>query len=229
MTIKAILTDIEGTTTDINFVHKVLFPYAYDHLPGYLRSHSEDEVVLSVLEDARTELGQPDADLETLIAAFLGWIEQDKKVTALKSLQGLIWVAGYEQQDFTGHLYRDAYEYLQKWQQQGLDLYVFSSGSVKAQKLLFGYSDFGDLTPLFSGYYDTHIGHKREASAYRNIAADIGLPVAEILFLSDISEELDAAREAGMATVLLAREQRPSECSHPVVQNFQQIRLTERI
>jgi len=106
---------------------------------------------------------------------------------------------------------------------------VFSSGSVKAQKLLFGYSDFGDLTPLFSGYYDTHIGHKREASAYRNIAADIGLPVAEILFLSDISEELDAAREAGMATVLLAREQRPSECSHPVVQNFQQIRLTERI
>ncbi|WP_299199092.1 acireductone synthase [uncultured Amphritea sp.] len=226
MTIKAILTDIEGTTTDINFVHKVLFPYAYDHLPGFLRSHSDDAAVQSVLADARVELGQPEADLETLINAFLGWIEQDKKVTALKSLQGLIWVDGYEQQDFTGHLYNDAYEYLQRWQQQGLKLYVFSSGSVKAQKLLFGYSDFGDLTPLFSGYYDTNVGHKREATAYRKITAEIGLPVAEILFLSDIEEELDAAREAGMATTLLARDQTPTESTHPVVQSFQQIALT---
>jgi len=151
MTIKAILTDIEGTTTDINFVHKVLFPYAYEHLSDYLRSHADDEVVQSILTDAREVLGQPDADVETLISAFLNWIEQDKKVTALKNLQGLIWVNGYENQDFTGHLYADAYEYLQRWQQQGLDLYVFSSGSVKAQKLLFGYSDFGDPTPLFSG------------------------------------------------------------------------------
>ncbi|SEQ98107.1 enolase-phosphatase E1 [Amphritea atlantica] len=226
MTIKAILTDIEGTTTDINFVHKVLFPYAYDHLAGYLRGHEQDEIVQSVLEDARAELGQPEADLETLIRAFLGWIEQDKKVTALKTLQGLIWVAGYEQQDFTGHLYDDAYEYLQKWQQQGLKLYVFSSGSVKAQKLLFGYSDFGDLTPLFGGYYDTTTGHKREATAYRAIAADIGLPAAEILFLSDIKEELDAAREAGMATTLLARDQLPAQSDHTVVQTFQQITLT---
>lgn len=226
MTIKAVLTDIEGTTTDINFVHKVLFPYAYDHLPGYLRSHAEDETVQSVLADAREELGQPDADLETLIGAFLGWIDQDRKVTALKHLQGLIWVDGYQQQNFTGHLYSDAYEYLQTWQQQGLKLYVFSSGSVKAQKLLFGYSDFGDLTPLFSGYYDTNVGHKREAAAYRDIAADIGLPAAEILFLSDIEEELDAAREAGMATTLLARDHIPAESTHPLVQNFQQISLT---
>ena len=224
MTIKAILTDIEGTTTDINFVHKVLFPYAYEHLSDYLRSHADDEVVQSILTDAREVLGQPDADVETLISAFLNWIEQDKKVTALKNLQGLIWVNGYENQDFTGHLYADAYEYLQRWQQQGLDLYVFSSGSVKAQKLLFGYSDFGDLTPLFSGYYDTHIGHKREASAYRNITEDIGLPAADILFLSDIVEELDAAREAGMATVLLARDE-PIVSDHPVVENFQQIAL----
>ena len=226
MTIKAVLTDIEGTTTDINFVHKVLFPYAYQHLPDYLRCHAEDASVQSVLADARAQLGQPEADIETLISAFLGWIDQDKKVTALKSLQGLIWVTGYEQQDFTGHLYPDAYKYLQQWQQQGLGLYVFSSGSVKAQKLLFGYSDFGDLTPLFSGYYDTHIGHKREASAYRKIATDIGLPAAEILFLSDIEEELDAAREAGMATTLLVRDQRPAESRHPQVQNFQQISLT---
>lgn len=224
MTIKAILTDIEGTTTDINFVHKVLFPYAYEHLPGYLRSHADDEAVQSILTEAREVLGQLDADLETLISAFLNWIEQDKKVTVLKNLQGLIWVNGYENQDFTGHLYDDAYEYLQRWQQQGIGLYVFSSGSVKAQKLLFGHSDFGDLTPLFSGYYDTHIGHKREASAYRKITDDIGLPATEILFLSDIVEELDAAREAGMATVLLARGE-PVVSDHLVVENFQQIAL----
>ncbi|MDO6564320.1 acireductone synthase [Amphritea sp. 1_MG-2023] len=224
MTIKAILTDIEGTTTDINFVHKVLFPYAYEHLPDYLRCHANDEAVQAILADAREVLGQADADVETLISAFLNWIEQDKKVTALKNLQGLIWVNGYENQDFTGHLYADAYEYLQRWQQQGLALYVFSSGSVKAQKLLFGHSDFGDLTPLFSGYYDTHIGHKREASAYRKIADDIGLPASEILFLSDIVEELEAAREAGLATVLLARDE-PVASDHPVVENFQQIAL----
>ncbi|WP_417228006.1 acireductone synthase [Amphritea sp.] len=224
MTIKAILTDIEGTTTDINFVHKVLFPYAYEHLSDYLRSHADGETVQSILTEAREVLGQPDADVETLISAFLNWIEQDKKVTALKNLQGLIWVNGYENKDFRGHLYDDAYEYLQRWRQQGLALYVFSSGSVKAQKLLFGHSDFGDLTPLFSGYYDTHIGHKREASAYRKIAEDIGLPATEILFLSDIVEELDAAREAGMATVLLARDE-PVVSDHPVVENFQQIAL----
>lgn len=225
MTIKAILTDIEGTTTDIDFVHKVLFPYAYARLPDYLRTHADDAAVQAILADARTELGQPGADLKILIAAFLGWIDQDKKVTALKNLQGLIWVAGYEQQDFTGHLYSDAQHCLQQWQQQGLALYVFSSGSVKAQKLLFGFSDFGDLTPLFSGYYDTTSGHKREAVAYRTIADSIGLPAGDILFLSDVVEELDAAREAGMATTLLARGELPAECSHPVASDFHQVRL----
>ena len=223
MTIKAILTDIEGTTTDINFVHKVLFPYAYDNLPQYLRNYAEEDAVLAILADARAELGQPDADLETLIAAFLGWIEQDKKVTALKTLQGLIWVSGYQQGDFTGHLYPDAHQYLQQWQQQGLGLYVFSSGSVKAQKLLFGYSDFGDLTPLFSGYFDTTTGHKREAESYRKIADAMELPAEQILFLSDVTEELDAARDAGMQTVLLARDEQPEQANHLLVRSFDQI------
>lgn len=225
MTIKAILTDIEGTTTDIDFVHKVLFPYAHAHLPDYLRHNRDDAVVASILEDARAELGQPEADLETLIGAFLQWIEQDKKVTALKSLQGLIWVQGYDQGDFTGHLYEDAHQCLQRWHRQGIRLNIFSSGSVKAQKLLFGYSDFGDLTPLFSGYFDTTTGHKREAASYRSIADAIGLPAEQILFLSDVVEELDAAREAGMQTTLLARDRLPAESDHPVVSRFDQIHL----
>ncbi|MEH6580100.1 MAG: acireductone synthase [Amphritea sp.] len=225
MTIKAILTDIEGTTTDINFVHKVLFPYAYDNLPEYLRKHNNDAAVQTILAEARAELGQPEADLESLITAFLNWIDQDKKVTALKSLQGLIWVTGYEQRDFTGHLYKDAQQCLHQWHQQGVALYVFSSGSVKAQQLLFGFSDFGDLTPLFSGYYDTTTGNKREADAYRKIAASIGLPGEEILFLSDVVEELDAAREAGMATIMLARDQQPASCDHQLVSQFDQITL----
>ena len=223
MTIKAILTDIEGTTTDISFVHKVLFPYAYDNLPAYLRQHADDESVGAILEQARHQLTQSEAHLESLIKAYLNCRDQDKKVTALKSLQGLIWVAGYEQGDFTGHLYPDAHLCLQQWNQQGIDLYIFSSGSVKAQQLLFGFSDFGDLTPLFSGYYDTTTGNKRDLDAYRKIAAHIDLPADEILFLSDVIEELDAAREAGMATILLARDEQPTSCDHPVVTRFDQI------
>ncbi|WP_027856237.1 acireductone synthase [Marinobacterium jannaschii] len=225
MTIKAILTDIEGTTTDINFVHKVLFPYAYKQLPGFLREHASRDDVVAILDQARAELGQPEADLETLIAAFLGWIDADKKVTALKSLQGLIWVTGYQQGDFSGHLYKDAYEKLKQWHQAGLSLNIFSSGSVKAQKLLFGYSDFGDLTPLFSGYFDTTTGQKREAQSYRKIAAAMAVDATEILFLSDVEAELDGAAEAGMQTLLLARDQLPEHSAHRVVSNFDEISL----
>ena len=225
MTIKAILTDIEGTTTDINFVHKVLFPYAYEQLPGFLRDNAGRDDVQAVLDQARAELGQPGADLEALIAAFLGWIDADKKVTALKTLQGLIWVKGYQQGDFTGHLYDDAYHNLKQWHAAGLGLHIFSSGSVKAQKLLFGYSDFGDLNPLFSGYFDTTTGQKREAESYRKIASAMALAPAEILFLSDVEAELDAAAAAGMQTLLLARDQQPQQPAHPMVSSFDEISL----
>jgi len=225
MTIKAILTDIEGTTTDISFVHKVLFPYAYEQLPGFLRENAGREDVIAILDQARAELGQPEADLETLITAFLGWIDADKKVTALKTLQGLIWVQGYQSGDFKGHLYADAYENLKQWHQAGLELNIFSSGSVKAQKLLFGFSDFGDLTPLFSGYFDTTTGQKREAGSYAKIAAAMQVAAAEILFLSDVEAELDAAADAGMQTLLLARDEHPAQSAHRVVSSFDEISL----
>ncbi|GGO79676.1 enolase-phosphatase E1 [Marinobacterium nitratireducens] len=219
----AIVTDIEGTTTDIQFVHRVLFPYAYEKLADFVREHAQTPPLAPILEQAREELGDPDADLETLITAFRHWIEQDRKVTPLKTLQGLIWVQGYSQEDFKGHLYEDAYRHLERWHRDGIGLYVFSSGSVRAQKLLFGYSDFGDLTPWFSGYFDTTTGPKRDADAYRQIVATIGCPANEILFLSDVVEELDAAREAGLRTCLLARDEKPEEPGHPVAATFDEI------
>ncbi len=225
MTIKAILTDIEGTTTDINFVHRVLFPYASAHLGDFLRAQADKSAVQAVLAQARDELNDPRADLETLIGAFRRWIEQDLKITPLKTLQGLIWVQGYQQGDFKGHLYEDAFRQLQEWHHQGIELYVFSSGSVKAQQLIFGYSEYGDLTPLFKGYFDTTTGPKRDADAYRRIASTIGCAADEILFLSDIPEELDAARTAGMGTLLVARGEPPSSSVHASVASFDEITL----
>lgn len=204
--IKAIVTDIEGTTSSISFVKDVLFPYAREHLPAFVAQHAADAEVSALLDDARNIAGAV-LDIEGLIAQFIAWIDQDQKVTPLKSLQGLIWLEGYRQGAFTGHIYADAVEYLQRWHAQGLKLYVYSSGSVQAQKLLFGHSDAGDLTPLFSGYFDTHIGGKREAESYRRIAAQIAFQPDEILFLSDIREELDAAAQTGMQTYWLVREQ----------------------
>lgn len=225
MTIKVILTDIEGTTTDIRFVHDVLFPYARQQLPAFVQQHWEEPAVQDIMQQARLELNAADADQQTLIQAFINWIDQDKKVTALKTLQGLIWIEGYQSGDFTGHVYQDAYDCLKKWHAQGIELSIFSSGSVKAQQLLFGYSDFGDLTPLFSHYFDTTTGHKREKAAYVAIADSLKQAPENILFLSDIVEELDAAQSAGMKTCLLVREQMPDNSTHEVVSTFEPIKL----
>ncbi|OAI30312.1 acireductone synthase [Methylomonas koyamae] len=204
--IEAIVTDIEGTTSSLSFVKDVLFPYARAHLPDFVAEHCADPEVQALLDDAN-RLAGGQLDQAALIEQFIAWIDADQKITPLKSLQGLIWLDGYRNGDFTGHVYADAVRNLRAWHQRGLKLYVYSSGSVQAQKLLFGHSDFGDLTPLFSGYFDTRIGGKRETDSYRKIADELGLPAAQILFLSDIREELDAARAAGFATRWLVREQ----------------------
>ena len=223
--IKAIVTDIEGTTSSLSFVKDVLFPYARQHLPDFVARHSGDPQVQALLKDAK-QLAGGHLDQAALIEQFIGWIDADQKITPLKSLQGLIWLDGYRNGDFTGHVYEDAERNLKTWHGQGFKLYVYSSGSVQAQKLLFGFSDFGDLTPLFSGYFDTHIGGKREAESYQRIAAELGLPTEQILFLSDIKEELDAARQAGLATCWLVREQTPNpDALHLQVSDFDAIHL----
>lgn len=226
MPIKAIVTDIEGTTSDIDFVHQVLFPYAAKALPDYLRQHAQQAEIAAIIAQVKAEIKQEDADLEVVIATLLDWIATDQKITPLKTLQGYIWETGFKNNHFQGHLYEDAYRNLQQWQQAGIKLYVFSSGSVKAQKLLFGYSQYGDLTYLFEGYFDTQIGNKKTVEAYQNIAQAIALAPEQILFLSDVIAELDAAKTAGYHTLLLDRQQSYQNYQgHNVVNDFDAIKI----
>lgn len=206
MTIRAILTDIEGTTSSISFVKDVLFPYARRELPRFVRAHGDEPQVRRWLDAVAAEQGGT-CDDTVLVEVLQGWIDADRKHTALKALQGMLWKAGYERGDYTAHFYPDAVAGLRAWHAAGLPLYVYSSGSVPAQKLFFGHGDAGDLAPLISGWFDTETGGKREAESYRRIADAIGLAPAQVLFLSDVVEELDAARTAGMATVLVDRRE----------------------
>ncbi len=223
MTVKAIVTDIEGTTSSIDFVHEVLFPYATRELPEFVRTSFEHPEVAKLLDDVRSEAEEYDASTERVIEILLAWIKEDRKATSLKSIQGHVWRHGYESADFTGHMYDDAVDRLRRWSQMGIDLYVYSSGSVGAQRLLFGYSDAGDLRPLFKDYFDTRIGHKKEADSYRSIIDSIEVPASDILFLSDVAEELDAAAEAGMLTTQLVRQDDVIVGSHAVATDFNDV------
>ena len=203
---RAALVDIEGTTSTIAFVHDVLFPYADEHLDAYVTAHREDpEVAQAMIDAADAASEEPDVDDATILAYLHAWIAEDRKVTPLKTLQGLIWAQGYAQTGLRGHVYPDAAAGLRRWHDAGVALYVYSSGSIEAQRVLFGHSDQGDLSPLFSGYFDTTTGPKRDAHSYTAIANEIHFPPADIVFLSDVDAELDAARAAGMQTLRLLR------------------------
>jgi enolase-phosphatase E1 len=220
---RAIVTDIEGTTSAISFVKDVLFPYADEHLDAYVREHRNEAVVAGALRDAAAAAGEPNADDERILAHLHRWIAEDRKVTPLKTLQGLIWHEGYTKAGLLGHVYPDVPPALQAWHAAGFALYVYSSGSIMAQKVLFAHTFAGDLTPLFAGYFDTTIGAKREASSYVAIAAETGFLPGEILFLSDVDAELDAARAAGWQTARLLRpDDTPSGATtaHPGYADF---------
>lgn len=204
-TIRAILTDIEGTTSSIDFVHQTLFPYASRHLRGFLKSHADRVEVRQVIDEVGA-IEHAELSLDEAADVLERWIAQDKKLTPLKALQGMIWSEGYKAGELKGHVYPDAPPALRRWHARGLKLYVYSSGSVEAQKLIFGHTEYGDLTPLFSGYFDTRVGGKREADSYRAIVKQVGVPAGEVMFLSDVGEELDAARAAGMQTLQLIRD-----------------------
>jgi 5-methylthioribose kinase len=201
---RAILLDIEGTTSSLGFVKDELFPYARARLPAYVAEHGA--ALRALLDDVRRIEGNAALDTEELIATLLRWITEDRKLTPLKSLQGLIWQEGYERGELRGHIYQDAVEALRAWHAAGLKLYIYSSGSVLAQRLIFSHTEYGDLTPCFSGYFDTTIGGKLEPDSYRAIAAHIGLPPAAVLFLSDHSGEVGAAAIAGMQVIQVCRE-----------------------
>ena len=225
--VRAVLTDIEGTTSSIAFVKDVLFPYARARLPRFIESHQDDPEVIRWLDATAREAGIDDPRSRRLVDALLRWVDEDRKATPLKALQGMIWKAGYEAGDYRAHVYAEVPAKLREWKARGLRLFVYSSGSVAAQKLFFGHSEAGDLAALFDGWFDTEVGGKRERGSYLRIASAIGLPSPEIVFLSDIGAELDAARGTGMQTIRLCRppESCPESGTHPCVPDFDAITL----
>jgi len=209
----AVLTDIEGTTTPISFVHSVLFPYARARLPRFCAEHADHPVL-----DEVAVLSPDRPVLETLLA----WMDEDAKITPLKTIQGLIWGEGYRAGGLLGDLYPDVPPALRRWSKAGLRLYVYSSGSEASQKLIFGHSRAGDLTPLFQGFFDTKVGPKRDAASYGAICRGANIAPAECLFLSDIEAELDAAAAAGLQTCQLVRPRDATLASdrHPNAADF---------
>jgi len=220
---KVLLFDIEGTTTDIAFVHKVLFPYSLERIEGFVRAHSQHPAVEGVRQVLQAEQGVH-ASLSDVIEALKLWIRTDRKEANLKKLQGEIWIEGYQSGAFRGHVYPEVKEKWQEWKALGYELAIYSSGSVPAQKLIFGFSLAGDLTPMISAYFDTSVGHKREVRSYRNIVEALKTSPQDVTFFSDIAEELDAARAAGLATVQVFREGlAPSK--HRAITSFEEVTL----
>ncbi|MNU86602.1 Enolase-phosphatase E1 [compost metagenome] len=211
MTIKQpryILTDIEGTTSSISFVAEELFPYFRNNISSLL-TLKENPIVKEAFEQtvqlAKSEDGEILSTDAEIIEKLHQWSVEDRKITPLKTLQGVLWDKGYKDGTLKGHVYPEVAACLKKWKENRINLGVFSSGSVPAQKLIFGYSVSGDLTPCFSDYFDTNTGGKRESETYAEIAAILNLNPAEILFLSDIVEELQAADSNGFQTIQLVR------------------------
>jgi enolase-phosphatase E1 len=208
---RGILLDVEGTTSSISFVYDVLFAFARQHVGDFLLQHRLDPAVQAAATALATETAAADATLADpagttrLALAAIDLMDRDVKSTPLKALQGMIWRSGFDSGELVSHVFDDVPEALAQWADSGLDVRIYSSGSIDAQKLFFSHTCAGDLTPHLRGHYDTTTGPKREAASYRAIAADMAMEPREILFISDVGEELDAARQAGMATALAIR------------------------
>lgn len=221
--IDVILMDIEGTTTPIDFVHSTLFPYAKKHLPAFVRTQRENSVVQDCLDALREELQLPPQEEESIIATLLQWIDEDVKHPILKKLQGMVWEKGYFDGDFTAPMYEDVVPSWKAWKEQEKQLAIYSSGSVKAQQLLFQFSNEGDIRSYLSEYFDTSVGSKREVPSYVNIAQVLKVDPEKILFLSDIFQELDAARATKIQTIQLLRPGTQACDHHPTATSFEEI------
>jgi enolase-phosphatase E1 len=225
-----LLLDIEGTTTPVSFVTDTLFPFARKRLAAYLLAHPNEPAVLEVLkqlaeEHAKESRDDPPPPWNADIAgapAYLHWLmDRDRKATPLKTLQGLIWENGFQTRALLAPVYDDVPQAFERWRRAGRDIAIFSSGSTLAQRLLFAHTNHGDLSALLSGHFDTTTGPKREAGSYRKIAAAWGHAPGEILFVSDVAAELDAARQGGMRTALCVRPGVPEpRADHWVVTSF---------
>lgn len=199
------LLDIEGTTTPIAFVKDVLFPYARQRMAAFVTQHAAEPAVAAEIAAVAKVAGAARPDSAAAVHTLLQWLDQDRKVTPLKTLQGMIWKSGYESGELKGPVFEDAVRQLRAWHARGVPAFIYSSGSVAAQKLLFRYSDHGDLLPLIAGHFDTASGGKLEDSSYRHIAEQVGRPAADIAFYSDHVGETAAAQAAGMRAVRVLR------------------------
>jgi enolase-phosphatase E1 len=238
--IEAVLLDIEGTTTPLAFVYDVLFPYAARQLNAFIRRHFRDSEVRRFLEslrqqralDASLGLAPPawndnseNAEI-TSIAEYGRWLmKQDRKDPSLKSIQGLVWREGYAAGELRGQVYPDVPKALQRWREQGKAIYIYSSGSVLAQKLLFQSTEYGDLTGLLDGYFDTEVGGKTDPKSYRTISVKIRCEPKQVLFISDAIKELEAAESSGIQTVLSTRagNNTPESARFAVIHSFEEI------
>jgi enolase-phosphatase E1 len=206
--VRFVLMDIEGTTTSISFVYEVLFPYFQNNIQRLEKvknlkqvKQAFDQVKEIVKKEENLELNSD----QEIINKLLLWSKEDRKVTPLKTVQGVLWQTGYKTGEIVGHVYPEVPVKLMEWKNKRLRMGIFSSGSVAAQKLLFGYTATGDLNRYLEHYFDTKTGPKREVTTYREIANKINFEPKHILFLSDIVEELEAAQEAGFQTIQLTR------------------------
>lgn len=233
---RIVLLDIEGTTTPIDFVYNVLFPYARRRMKEFVRAHYADDDVRAEINqlieenarDLEQRLAPPPVEPHEpgrgeSVAAYALWLmDQDRKSTPLKALQGRIWQTGYQSGELRSQLFADVPRAFARWRDEGRDICIYSSGSVLAQQLLFAHTEAGDLTHSIRDYFDTRVGAKREAASYHRIAASLGCQPSAILFISDVVAELDAAREAGFETRLSIRPGNPPQppSSHPALTSF---------
>jgi enolase-phosphatase E1 len=226
--VRAVLTDIEGTTSSVAFVHEVMFPFARARLATFVAAQQNNPAVQEQLAATLALAHSEDDKRDDAVTILLDWIAQDRKATPLKALQGMIWKEGFESGELVSDVFPDAIEQLRAWNAAGIPLYVYSSGSIQAQKLYFGHSAEGDLTPLFSGYFDTTSGPKTASDSYRQIADTIEILPTQILFLSDLVTELDAANAAGVQTVQIVRAPAmldPAQMRHPQRTSFAALTL----
>ncbi len=227
---RGILLDVEGTTSAIAYVYDVMFPFARTGLPSFLERQWDSPALVEVRHQVASDTQCPAAanDRATFETEIRRLMDADVKATGLKQLQGLIWEAGFHSGELVAHVYDDVAPAMHRWQQAGFDLRIYSSGSVHAQQLFFGHTTAGDLLHSFTGHYDTTIGNKREVDSYLRIADDWQRRPSDILFLSDVVAELDAARAAGMQTCLCLRpgnaEVDPNQ-GHPTCSEFGEIDL----
>jgi enolase-phosphatase E1 len=238
-----VLLDIEGTTSSVSFVYDVMFPHARRELDAYLAAHWGEPALAEACEWIARDAGHASLDAwsggsadaaarRTLVRGeAVRLMERDAKSTGLKQLQGLIWQAGFESGQMRAHVYDDVPAALAAWNRQGKDVRIYSSGSVQAQKLFFGHTVHGNLLPHFRGHYDTRTGPKREAASYTAIASQYHLPPGDILFVSDVTAELDAARQAGMQTALCVRPgnaESPAGHGHATMASLAEIRMVSK-